>query len=201
VVPLIGLGMPSFWLDHADLFLSLKWPFSVGGYARASYMKSMFCLADCRSGHLAAPTRAPSRQHVERAGVRVRDDRGRRGCRAPRPDAPRAAERHHSDVTVLGINIGFLIVNAGRRNVFALPGIGSLMLTAIFNRDFPVVQGVTRSSPHGDFGESADRRSYALLDPRVGSTDGESSRDARTPGRARRPLSRYPWAPVSGLAS
>jgi peptide/nickel transport system permease protein len=47
-------------------------------------------------------------------------------------------------VTVLGINIGFLIggtviVEA----VFAIPGIGQLMINAIFQRDFPVVQGVT----------------------------------------------------------
>jgi peptide/nickel transport system permease protein len=27
--------------------------------------------------------------------------------------------------------------------VFALPGIGALMVDSIFNRDFPVVQGVT----------------------------------------------------------
>ena len=31
----------------------------------------------------------------------------------------------------------------GVENVFALPGIGNLMISAIFNRDFPVVQGVT----------------------------------------------------------
>ena len=47
-------------------------------------------------------------------------------------------------ITVLGINIGFLVGGTlVIENVFALPGIGSLMLTAIFNRDFPVVQGVT----------------------------------------------------------
>ena len=47
-------------------------------------------------------------------------------------------------VTVLGINIGFLIGGTVIiENVFAIPGIGQLMLNSIFERDFPVVQGVT----------------------------------------------------------
>ncbi len=47
-------------------------------------------------------------------------------------------------VTVLGINIGFLIGNTVIiENVFAIPGLGQLMINSIFQRDFPVVQGVT----------------------------------------------------------
>jgi peptide/nickel transport system permease protein len=45
---------------------------------------------------------------------------------------------------VLGINIGFLIGGTVIiENVFDIPGIGQLMINAIFQRDFPVVQGVT----------------------------------------------------------
>jgi len=45
---------------------------------------------------------------------------------------------------VLGINIGFLIGGTVIiENVFNIPGIGLLMINAIFERDFPVVQGVT----------------------------------------------------------
>jgi peptide/nickel transport system permease protein len=72
-------------------------------------------------------------------------------------------------VTVLGINIGFLVGGTVViENVFAIPGIGQLMLNSIFERDFPVVQGVTLV-----FGVIvvlvnllADL-SYAALDPRV----------------------------------
>jgi peptide/nickel transport system permease protein len=47
-------------------------------------------------------------------------------------------------VTVLGLNIGFLVGNTVIiEQVFALPGVGGLMINSIFNRDFPVVQGVT----------------------------------------------------------
>ena len=45
---------------------------------------------------------------------------------------------------MLGINIAYLIGGTVViERVFALNGLGSAMLTAIDNRDFPVVQGVT----------------------------------------------------------
>jgi peptide/nickel transport system permease protein len=72
-------------------------------------------------------------------------------------------------VTVLGINIGFLIGGTVIiEYIFAIPGLGQLMINSIFQRDFPVVQGVTLV-----FGVLvvlvnllADL-SYAALDPRV----------------------------------
>src|SRR5690348_9347730 len=49
-----------------------------------------------------------------------------------------------STVAVLGVNIAFLVgATVVIEQVFALPGIGQLMLNSIFQRDFPVVQGVT----------------------------------------------------------
>jgi peptide/nickel transport system permease protein len=49
-----------------------------------------------------------------------------------------------STVSVLGVNIGYLVGSTLIvEQVFALPGIGQLMITSIFNRDFPVVQAVT----------------------------------------------------------
>ena len=70
---------------------------------------------------------------------------------------------------MLGVNIGFLI---GRtviiENVFAIPGIGQLMLNSIFDRDFPVVQDVTLvfAVIVVLINLSADI-AYAALDPRV----------------------------------
>jgi peptide/nickel transport system permease protein len=49
-----------------------------------------------------------------------------------------------SSVTVLGVNIAYLVGSTlVVERVFALPGLGTLMLEAIFNRDFAVVQAVT----------------------------------------------------------
>lgn len=47
-------------------------------------------------------------------------------------------------VSVLGVNIGFLVGGTlVVENVFALPGLGTLMVQSILDRDFPVVQGIT----------------------------------------------------------
>ena len=49
-----------------------------------------------------------------------------------------------SGITLLGLQAGSLAGGAlVVENVFALPGIGSMMMTGILNRDFPVVQSVT----------------------------------------------------------
>ena len=73
------------------------------------------------------------------------------------------------NATVLGINIGFLAEGTlVVESVFALPGIGNLMLTAIFNRDFPVVQGVTMVFAILVVSVNLlTDVAYSLLDPRV----------------------------------
>ncbi len=72
-------------------------------------------------------------------------------------------------VTILGVNIGFFIGGTVViESVFAIPGLGQLMIQAIFSRDFPVVQGVTLI-----FGMMVvlvnllTDLSYSFLDPRV----------------------------------
>ncbi len=49
-----------------------------------------------------------------------------------------------STVTILGLNIGWLIGGSVViETVFSIPGSGSLMVSSIFARDYPVIQGVT----------------------------------------------------------
>ena len=49
-----------------------------------------------------------------------------------------------STVSVLGVNIGYLVGGTlVIEQVYALPGVGQLMINSIFQRDFPVVQAVT----------------------------------------------------------
>ncbi|ACO47989.1 ABC transporter permease [Deinococcus deserti] len=49
-----------------------------------------------------------------------------------------------STVTLLGLNIGALIGGAViTESVFAIPGVGRLMIDSIFGRDYPVIQGLT----------------------------------------------------------
>jgi len=72
-------------------------------------------------------------------------------------------------ITVLGVNVGFLISGAVViENVFSIPGMGSLMVTSIIARDYPVVVALTLV-----FGVAVVfvnllvDLSYALLDPRI----------------------------------
>jgi peptide/nickel transport system permease protein len=72
-------------------------------------------------------------------------------------------------VTILGINIGFLLTGAVVvENVFAIPGMGSLLVSAVISRDYPVIEALTLL-----FGLAViainlvTDLSYAWLDPRV----------------------------------
>ena len=72
-------------------------------------------------------------------------------------------------ITVLGVNVGFLLSGAVVvENVFAIPGVGSLLVSSIVARDFAVIQTLTLV-----FGASViavnllTDLSYAWLDPRV----------------------------------
>lgn len=74
-----------------------------------------------------------------------------------------------STVTVLGLNIGFLLSGLVIvENVFALPGLGTELVTSVLSRDYPTVQALTLI-----FGvvviaiNLLTDLAYAELDPRV----------------------------------
>lgn len=72
-------------------------------------------------------------------------------------------------ITVLGVNIGFLISGAVViENVFAIPGLGSLMVTSIIARDYPVIVALTLVfGAIVIFVNLLVDLSYAILDPRI----------------------------------
>lgn len=72
-------------------------------------------------------------------------------------------------VTLLGVNIGFLLSGAVVvENVFALPGLGSLLVSSIIARDYPVVQALVLVFGLGVLLVNlATDLAYARLDPRV----------------------------------
>ena len=78
-------------------------------------------------------------------------------------------------VAVFGVNLAYLISGTVLvENVFSLPGLGSLLVNSVSNRDYPVVQGVTLLfallivliNLFSDITQAA-------LDPRVGQEIGE----------------------------
>lgn len=72
-------------------------------------------------------------------------------------------------VTLVGINLGVLLSSTvAIEYIFGIPGIGSLLVDAIRNRDYPVVQGVILgvATMYTLFNLIVDL-SYTYLDPRI----------------------------------
>jgi peptide/nickel transport system permease protein len=151
VVPLIGLGFPPFWLGIMLLLafgLHLGRHFPVGGYGDGlvGHLNSMFLPALTVALGIAPilirSLRASLLQVLESDYITTARSKGIPERRVLLRHALRNAVS--STVSVLGVNIGFLVGGTVViEQVFALPGIGQLMLNSIFQRDFPVVQGVT----------------------------------------------------------
>jgi peptide/nickel transport system permease protein len=174
-VPLLGLGMPPFWLGILLIYgFAIKFKFfPVSGYGVGlpGHLHSMFLPALTVAIALAPVVirslRASMLNVLGAEYITTARSKGVPGARLFLRHVLRNAVI--PAVTVLGINIGFLIGGTVIiENVFAIPGIGQLMLNSIFERDFPVVQGVTLV-----FGVMvvlinllADM-AYAALDPRV----------------------------------
>jgi len=174
-VPLLGLGMPAFWLA---LILQTEFGvryrlFPVTGYGAGlvGHLHSMFLPALTVAIALCPVVIRSLRASM----LNVLGADYITTARAKGVPGPRLFIRHVlrnaviPAVTVLGINIGFLIGGTLIvEQVFALPGIGALMINSIFSRDFPVVQGIALT-----FGimvvlvNLLTDVAYASLDPRV----------------------------------
>jgi peptide/nickel transport system permease protein len=174
-VPLLGLGMPAFWLGlilQTVLAVKLRL-FPVTGYGAGitGHLQSMF-LPSLTVAVALCPVLIRS---LRASMLNVLGAEFVTTARAKGVPGPRLFVRHVlrnaviPAVTVLGINVGFLIGGTLIvEQVFAIPGIGSLMIQSIFQRDFPVVQAVALV-----FGimvvlvNLLTDVAYASLDPRV----------------------------------
>jgi peptide/nickel transport system permease protein len=149
-VPLIGLGMPSFWLGIMLILLfSLKvrlFPVSGFGTTTVEHLHSIVL-----PGTTVALALTPILiRSLRTSMIAVLDSDYVVTARAKGLGHRRVILSHTlrnaavSSVTVLGVNIAYLVGSTlVIERVFALPGVGTLMLEAILNRDFAVVQGVT----------------------------------------------------------
>lgn len=175
VVPLLGLGLPAFWFGLIlQTWLGTKLRlFPVTGYGQGfiGHVHTMF-LPSLTVAIALCPVLTRS---LRASMLNVLGADFITTARAKGVPAPRLLVRHVlrnaviPAVTVLGINIGYLIGGTLIvEQVFAVPGIGSLMIGGILQRDFPVVQGVALV-----FGvlvvlvNLLTDVAYAALDPRV----------------------------------
>jgi peptide/nickel transport system permease protein len=149
-ITVTGLGMPSFWFGIVliEVFALRLHVLPVGGSGAspAGFARSLVL-----PGLTAALAIVPLLVRSLRVGmIEVLDSDFVATARAKGLREPRVLIWHVArnavipTLTLLGLNIAFLVGSTVVvERVFALNGLGSLLLDAIINRDFPVVQSVT----------------------------------------------------------
>ncbi len=146
----LGLSVPLFYIALQLLSLlgaRLGW-FPIGGYGTGfrGHLYYLFLPALTLGLHMAAVLMRTLRSSIIEVLTAEYVDFARAKGLASRVIMLRHVLRNAmmSTVTLLGMSIGGLIGGAViTETVFAIPGVGRLMVDAIFGRDYPVIQGLT----------------------------------------------------------
>jgi peptide/nickel transport system permease protein len=150
ILPIIGLGMPQVWIGiELILLFGLKvhlFPVSGFGDTLAQHLRSTFLpslsIAIGLSPILIRSLRAAMLEILEADFVLTARAKGISRSRVMLSHVVRNSII--ASVTVLGVNIAYLVGSTVIvERVFAIPATGSLMIDAISQRDYPIVQGVT----------------------------------------------------------
>lgn len=149
LLPLLGLGLPAFWLalvliQTLGVEMGL---FPPGGYGNTplaalhSLTLPAFVIAVSILPFTVQSLRVSMVEVYESDYVAAARARGVPGSTVLTHHVLRSAAL--PTVVVLGLNIGWLIGNTLIvEKVFAIPGLGALLIDSTLNRDFPVVQGL-----------------------------------------------------------
>jgi len=170
VVALVGVSMPSFWLGLILIFifsLNLRWfPATGGGELRYLVLPAL-TLGLGAAAILARLTRSSMLEVLRREYVTTARAKGLREFWVIVKHALKNALIPM--VTVFGLQFGQLLAGAVViETVFSRPGIGRLIVDAILNKDFPLVQGVVLvvAVTYVLVNLLVDL-TYAVLDPRI----------------------------------
>ncbi|MGH1523928.1 ABC transporter permease [Leifsonia sp. L25] len=149
VYTLLGQGMPQFWVGIMLILLfavNLR-IFPVGGFGETPldhvYYLALpaLTLAIAMSPTIIRSLRASTISVLGSEYIATARSKGAAGFPLFRGHVLRNAAI--PTVSILGVNLGYLVGGSlVIEKVFALPGLGSLMINAIFSRDFPTIQGV-----------------------------------------------------------
>jgi peptide/nickel transport system permease protein len=170
VLAVLGQSLPNFWLGIMLVLLfgvTLRWLPTSGFGGWASLVLPSVTLAAFPTALVARLTRASLLEILGQEYIRT--------GRAKGLGEPRVVLRHALRnatiplLTVLGLQIGTLLGGAViTESIFAWPGMGKLVVDAIFFRDFPVVQTILiLSATIFVLINLLVDLLYTLLDPRV----------------------------------
>lgn len=153
IIALAGLSIPNFFLGIILILgigVYLQQPWATGGYVRLSEsvpknLRQMFlpalALGTAYSAIVMRMLRSSMLDVKGQDYVRTAHAMGIRSGSVIRNDMVKNALI--PVITVIGLSVGYLLGGSiVTETVFRLPGVGSLIITGVFRRDFPVVQGV-----------------------------------------------------------
>jgi ABC-type dipeptide/oligopeptide/nickel transport system permease component len=170
ILAVLGQSLPNFWLGIMLILLfgvALRWLPTSGFAGWTSLVLPAVTLAAFPTALVARLTRSSMLEILNRDYIRT----GRAKGLAERSVVLRHALRNAAIpvLTVIGLQIGALLGGAViTESVFAWPGLGKLIVDAIFFRDFPVVQTVLILSATVFVGINllVDLL-YTVIDPRI----------------------------------
>ena len=140
---LVGVSMPNFWLGPLLIILfsiKLGWFPVSGRTGAASLVLPAITLGIALAAFLSRMTRASLLERLGEDYLTVARAKGLPEWKVILKHALRNALI--PIITVMGLQIGVLLSGAIiTENVFAWPGIGTLLINAIEARDYPLVQG------------------------------------------------------------
>jgi peptide/nickel transport system permease protein len=147
---IFGISLPAYWLGIIlILALAIALPiFPVAGYGITflDHLRYLFLpAATIALGVIPLVLRAMRASLIDVLRADYMDTARAKGL-PPRVVLLRHGVRNAllPAITVLGVNIGWLIGGTVIiENVFAVPGLGQLMIFSVSNRDYPTIQAVT----------------------------------------------------------
>lgn len=170
LLSVVGVSVPVFWLGLLLMILfslQLGWLPPAGYGSWESLIMPSVALAANLLAYIARLTRSEMLEVLHQDYVRVARAKGLR----ERSVTYRHALRNAAipTLTAVGLRFGALLGGAVLvESVFAWPGLGTLLVTAIFARDYPIVQGgVILISLTFIFLNLFVDMLYAFLDPRI----------------------------------
>jgi ABC-type dipeptide/oligopeptide/nickel transport system permease component len=143
VVALIGVSMAGFWLGLMLMYLfaaHLRWLPPTGHGGLKYLVLPTLALALPRVGRIARITRSSLLEVIDQDYIRTARAKGL----SDRVMVVRHALRNAliPIISLMGLDLGYIVGGSVVvEAVFARPGIGDMMLRAIYSRDFPVLQG------------------------------------------------------------
>jgi ABC-type dipeptide/oligopeptide/nickel transport system permease component len=143
ILALIGVSMAGFWLGLILIYafaVNVRWFPPTGHGTIRHLVLPALALGLPRMGRIARITRSSLLEVVEEDYIRTARAKGL---------AERAVVFRHAlrnalipIISLLGLDLGYIVGGSVViEHVFARPGIGDMMLRAIYSRDFPVLQG------------------------------------------------------------